>query len=293
MKFTHYNLGYRSGGEIVILKLSNNSVFVRLMDSVNFQFYQIVKKHKYYGGFFSSSTVRLQIPYAGNWHIAIDQGSETSPIQALVRVFPQSSSPLNEATLLSVPSLIRARDSEKDHNGVSVPKFDVFILHAFEDTEDVSLPLVKALQQCELKVSVDRFGIKMGEIFKRRINAGLANSRLALLIISKAFLEKGWTSAEMDSLVTKGATGEQVILPIWHNVSRQDMLNLSSLLASKLARSTYLHSIEDIASEIAEALNYNQIQEARKLTKVPVTDIYKDQPLPVISPQTRFYEFSK
>lgn len=293
MKFSHYNLGYRFGGEIVVVKLSDNSVFVRLMDSVNFQLYKIVKKHKYYGGSVGSSSVRLQIPYAGNWHITFDVGSDTTPIQSSVRVFLQSSSPLNEASLLSVPSLIRAKDTKKDHDGEASPKLDVFILYASEDADDVSLPLVKALQQCELKVSVDRFGIKMGDVLRRRIDAGLANSRLALVIISKAFLEKGWTSAEMDCLVTKSATGEQVILPIWHNVSRQDMLNLSSLLASKLARSTYLHSVEDIASEIAEALNYNQIQEARKLTKVSETNIYKSQPLPAISHQSRFYEFSR
>ncbi len=45
--------------------------------------------------------------------------------------------------------------------------------------------------------------------------------------------------------------GEQNLLPIWHNVTKDDVLRYSPSLADKLARSTATHTIDEIAREIA------------------------------------------
>jgi hypothetical protein len=53
--------------------------------------------------------------------------------------------------------------------------------------------------------------------------------------------------------VTKEVSGgQQVILPVWHNVTQADVMGYSPTLAGKLARSTTDYSIEVIAGEIAE-----------------------------------------
>lgn len=72
MNFTHYDLGYKSSGEIVEIHLEGNAANVRLMDSINFQNYRRGRSHKYIGGLAQNSPVRLAIPHSGNWHIAID-----------------------------------------------------------------------------------------------------------------------------------------------------------------------------------------------------------------------------
>lgn len=48
------------------------------------------------------------------------------------------------------------------------------------------------------------------------------------------------------------AGGQQLILPVWHNVAQADVIGYSPTLAAKLARSTSEYSVEQIAAEVAE-----------------------------------------
>lgn len=47
----------------------------------------------------------------------------------------------------------------------------------------------------------------------------------------KHSFEKVWTNYELEGLVTREATGDQTILPTWHNVSTQEVSGYSPLLA--------------------------------------------------------------
>jgi len=49
-------------------------------------------------------------------------------------------------------------------------------------------------------------------------------------------------------------TGEQILLPIWHNISKPEVIQYSPPLADKLARSTSTHTVDEIASEIVEVI---------------------------------------
>ncbi len=49
-------------------------------------------------------------------------------------------------------------------------------------------------------------------------------------------------------------SGEQVLLPIWHNISKQEVVAYSPSLADKVARNTATHSVEEIAKEITELI---------------------------------------
>jgi hypothetical protein len=51
-------------------------------------------------------------------------------------------------------------------------------------------------------------------------------------------------------LVTRAVSGEQILLPIWHEITKDELLRYSSSLADKVARSTGTHTIDEIASEI-------------------------------------------
>lgn len=73
--------------------------------------------------------------------------------------------------------------------------------------------------------------------------------------MSPAFIDKGWTNYELDGMVTRTVSGDQILLPIWHNITKQQVVNFSPSLADKVARSTATHTIEEIAKEIADLLN--------------------------------------
>jgi hypothetical protein len=74
MKFSYYDLGNRSGGEIVEVTLSGNAANVFLADSSNFSSYKAGRRYTYFGGHAKRSPVRLQIPRAGHWYLVIDFG---------------------------------------------------------------------------------------------------------------------------------------------------------------------------------------------------------------------------
>ncbi len=70
-------------------------------------------------------------------------------------------------------------------------------------------------------------------------------------MISKDFIKKGWTNYELDGIITNAISGEQVILPIWHNITKKEVIDFSPSLADKFARNTAINTIEEISTEIA------------------------------------------
>ena len=88
----------------------------------------------------------------------------------------------------------------------------------------------------------------------RKIDRGLASSQFGVVVLSKDFFDKGWTNYELDGIVTRSVSGEQILLPVWHNVTKAEVVAYSPSLADKLARSTATHTVEEIGSEIAELI---------------------------------------
>jgi len=255
MKFIHTDLGSRKGGEIVEINLSGSAANVRLMDSANFQSYKNGRRHRYYGGHMTRSPVRLKIPRAGHWHIAVDTGGYSGKVNASVKVLPGALPAFREAPLSSVPSLYQGhREPGIPISDESDKEYDVFISHASEDKDEVVRPLAKALQNEGLSVWYDEFELQIGDSLRRKIDRGVATSKFGVIVLSEMFFKKGWANYELDGLVTRQNTGEQILLPIWHNVTKNQVINYSPSLADKVARSTATHTVEEIASEIADLI---------------------------------------
>lgn len=215
MQFIHQDLGHRSSGEIVEITLSGNAANVRLLDSSNFNSYRNGRQHRFYGGLAKRSPVRLQIPSSGHWHLVVDMAGLSGRVNASARVLPSPLPALREAPLSSVPSLIRHDLPPELSHGSQ--QYDIFISHASEDKEDIVRPLANALQAQGLHVWYDEFTLRIGDSLRRKIDQGLANSRIGLVVLSQSFINKGWTNYELDGIVSRSVTGEQVLLPIWHN----------------------------------------------------------------------------
>jgi hypothetical protein len=256
MNFLHTDLGNLRGGEIVEITLQGNSANVRLLDSSNFSSYRAGRRHTFIGGHAKRSPVRLQVPRSGHWHVAIDMGGYSGNVRAGVRVLPGALPPLQERPLSSVPSLLQGSDEEPPGAGTSAQRdYDVFVSHASEDKAEIVRPLAQALQAAGLRVWYDEFELRIGDSLRRKIDMGLARSRFGVVVFSKSFFAKGWTNYELDGLVTRAVSGEQVLLPIWHNVTKQEVINYSPSLADKVARSTATHTVEEIAAEIADVIH--------------------------------------
>ena len=257
MNFTHYDLGNRKAGETVKVTLSGNAANVQLLDSSNFQNYKRGRRYRFTGGHAKKSPVHLAIPQNGHWHVAIDMGGYRGNVRSSISIIPAPHRlpSIQDTPLSSVPSLVQ-KDPESPANREDdyAREFDVFISHASEDKDEIVRSLAVALQDGGLKVWYDEFELKIGDSLRRKIDAGLARSRFGIVVLSRSFFGKGWTNYELDGLVTRANTGEQVILPIWHDITKSELIEYSPSLADKVARSTGTHTIDEIAVEIIEVI---------------------------------------
>lgn len=249
MKIFSRDLGQLHGGELVEVTLEGSAANVRLVDSSNLSAFKSGRRHRYYGGHATKSPVRLRVPHSGHWYVTLDFGGYTGSTRWSAQVLPGPLPPLREAALSSVPSLVHEPSPSPGHK-----TYDVFISHASEDKEAVVRSLAHALKGAGLEVWYDEFELKIGMSLRRTIDRGLANSRFGLVVFSQAFFGKGWTNYELDGLVTRAVSGEQILLPIWHNVSKQEVAEYSPSLADMVARSTADFTVAEIAAEIAHVI---------------------------------------
>lgn len=114
--------------------------------------------------------------------------------------------------------------------------YDVFISHAGEDKDDFVRPLAKMLQQHRVEVWYDEFTLTAGASLRRSIDAGLVKSRFGIVVLSPSFFGKGWPEWELSGLVQRHLTGSRnVILPIWHKITHEDVARYSPPLADIVA----------------------------------------------------------
>lgn len=116
--------------------------------------------------------------------------------------------------------------------------FDLFICHASEDKESTVRPLAQHLAATGLRVWYDEFSLKLGDSLRQSIDRGLSDSRYGVVVLSPSFFKKNWPQAELDGLFAKEIGGEKTILPVWHQIEREDVLKQSPLLADRVAAKT-------------------------------------------------------
>lgn len=116
---------------------------------------------------------------------------------------------------------------------------DVFICHASEDKDDFVRPLAEALQSNHIEVWYDEFSLSVGDSLREAIDKGLASTRFGIVVLSPSFFQKGWANHELNGLVSRHiAEGRNLILPVWHNIEKDDVLRYSPPLADLVAASS-------------------------------------------------------
>lgn len=253
-QFIHSDLGYRSSGDVLEVTLSSGAN-VRLLDSSNFEKYRRGQAHRYQGGLARQSPVRIPIPSSGHWHAVVDMQGLRGSTRAGFRV-------INGAALRPLPPIREHRSelAEIAENAANLPHVegsvthDVFISHASEDKDEVARPLAAALEARDVSVWYDESALRIGDSLRRKIDAGIARSRFGIVVLSKPFFAKGWPQYELDGLVTMSVSGGQVLLPIWHGVSKDEVIGFSPSLADRVALRTSDYSIDEIAAEIADVI---------------------------------------
>jgi|GEM_PF-1270669 len=136
----------------------------------------------------------------------------------------------------------------------TIKKYDFFISHATEDKNDFVRSLADALMKAGVKVWYDEHQLKVGDSLRKKIDHGLKNSTYGIVVLSLNFFRKNWPEYELNGLLAKEMNEGKVILPIWHKVTKDEVLSYSPSIADKLALNTTSYSLQDIVRELKTLL---------------------------------------
>lgn len=132
--------------------------------------------------------------------------------------------------------------------------YDLFLSYAFEDRILIARPLAHLLRDRGLKVWYDEFELCVGDRITKKIDNGISSSKFVLVIISKNFVIKEWTQRELDGFITKSGYSPSCILPIWHEISKAEVIKFSPILAGIFALKTSENTLSEIVDLIANVL---------------------------------------
>jgi len=133
--------------------------------------------------------------------------------------------------------------------------YDAFICHASEDKARFVRPLARELSRLGFRVWFDEFSMSVGDSLRRSIDQGLASSRFGVVVLSKAFFAKEWSNYELDGLVAREIEGRKVVLPVWYDIGKADVLQFSPTLADRIAATG---SVVRTAKLLGTAMNARQ-----------------------------------
>lgn len=253
-RFIHHDLGNLERGRRVLVHLSGNQANVLLLDDSNFRNYKSNRSYRYHGGGLAkSSPVVLVTPRQARWHIVVDLRGLAGRVQSNVEVVPMPLPPIRPLPQSASSEEIAEAVFIKN-DPVDAQMFDVFISHASEDKDDVVRPLAENLRNLGLRVWYDEFELRVGDSLRRKIDEGIVNSRFGIVVLSPSFFGKGWTEYELDGIVASNIKGRQRLLPIWHEISSDDIAGYSPSLLDKVALTTHSTAVDEMAQKIYEAI---------------------------------------
>lgn len=158
--------------------------------------------------------------------------------------------------------------------------YDAFISHASEDKEKFVRPLAIKLKEKNLSVWYDEFSLKVGDSLRKSIDYGIKKSKFGIVIFSPSFFNKNWPEWELNGLVQlNNKYKERKILPVWHNITYDAILEYSPSIADLYSIKSQL-GLEYVVEKLLEAikpagssLQYaSNILEDLGYTPPPITD---------------------
>ena len=128
---------------------------------------------------------------------------------------------------------------------------DVFLCHAWDDRQGPAKELNELLTAAGVKVWFSEKDLGLGVPMMRAIDKGLANSRMGLVLVTPALLERLPKESVADKELSALLARNQLI-PIVHDTTYSALRNISPMLASRTGLDTAEDSMAEVAEKIAE-----------------------------------------
>ncbi|MCT8327919.1 toll/interleukin-1 receptor domain-containing protein [Albidovulum sediminis] len=128
---------------------------------------------------------------------------------------------------------------------------DVFLCHAWDDRKKAAKDLHDLLVSQGVSVWFSEKDVPLGSPLLREIDRGLARSRIGIVLVTPAFLDRlrgeGIADKELSVLLAR-----ELLVPVVHNTSYEALRDVSPMLGSRSGLSTGEEPMKDVATKLAE-----------------------------------------
>lgn len=129
---------------------------------------------------------------------------------------------------------------------------DLFLCHAWDDRQGSAADLHRQLKANGATVWFSEEDIPLGSLMTREIDKGLRNSRIGIVLVTPALLK----SIENEGIAEKELAvllNSRRVVPVTHDVTFDELYDVSPMLASHAGLNTADSSLDDVAAKIAAA----------------------------------------
>ena len=150
--------------------------------------------------------------------------------------------------------VVRDREYAEMRSGLEKPV--AFISHDSRDKDELVRELALELSKLMCPVWYDEYSLKVGDSLRASIEKGLKETKKCIVVLSPNFLSNdGWGMAEFDSVFTREILEKNnVMLPVWHNVGKQEVYEYSPRLADKVGLNSKI-GVKELARKLKNAID--------------------------------------
>ena len=130
----------------------------------------------------------------------------------------------------------------------------MFLCHAWDDRKESAKDLHDLLETLGVSVWFSEKDVLLGQPLLRAIDKGLVNSKVGIVLVTPAFLNRLSNEGVADKELSVLLATDRLI-PIVHGTTYDALREVSPLLASRSGLDTSEESIGDIAAKLAELVN--------------------------------------
>lgn len=156
-------------------------------------------------------------------------------------------------TPIQVRALTPVRESVEQR--ASEPELlDIFLCHAWDDRKGAAKDLYDLLVSQSISVWFSEKDVRLGAPLLREIDRGLAKSRIGIVLVTPAFLDRlraeGIADKELSALLAR-----ELLVPIVHGTTYEALRDVSPLLASRSGLNTTEESMAKVATKLGELVS--------------------------------------
>lgn len=139
---------------------------------------------------------------------------------------------------------------------------DVFLCHAWPDRKADAKDVYDLLRNEDVSVWFSEVTLMVGTDMRVAIDKGLVNSRIGIVLVTPSMLDKLRTDRSIASNELSALLRRNLLVPVMHGVTFEELDQVSPTLASRGGFSTAEEPMEDIVLKIAELVGTLDGEEA-------------------------------